>query len=123
LNEPHKRNQWWESFTRWEVRLRPGGRTGPGAVNHCNHGMGAMVETILDWRPFDYYTAEMHITPGRFDLLQTTFLQALPGNRTEVKVYYKLQNRNRRWLARPVCGIVAGFLSLELKRLKRMLAN
>jgi len=40
-----------------------------------------------------------------------------------VKVCYQLQNSSTRWMARPVCGIVARFLALELKRLKRLLAN
>ncbi len=102
---------------------RPGGRTGPGAVNHCDHGAGAMVETILDWRPFDYYTAEMRITPGRFDVLQTTYLEALPDGRTGVKVCYQLKNPPVRWMARPVCGMVGGFLGLELRRLKRIITG
>jgi len=95
LNDPQNRNLWWESFTRWTKRLRP----------------------------FDYYTAEMRITPGRFDVLQTTYLEALPDGRTEVKVCYQLQKPRLRWMARPVCGLVAGFLSFELKRLRRLLAN
>lgn len=123
LNDPQKRNLWWEPFTHWSLRLRPGGRTGPGAVNHCNHGMGDMLETVLDWRPFSYFTVRMRITPGRFDVLQTTSLEALPNGRTSVKVYYRLQNPRLRWAARTVCWVVAGFLGLEMKRLKRLLAN
>ena len=39
--------------------FRPGGRTGAGTRNHCVHGKKvAMQETILDWRPFDYFTSE-----------------------------------------------------------------
>lgn len=82
-----------------------------------------MLETVLDWRPFDYYTAELRIAPGQFDVLQTTYLEALPGGRTGIKVCYRLQNSRTRWMARPFCGLVAGFLGLELKRLKRLLAN
>lgn len=123
LNDSQKRNQWWESFTRWSERLRPGGRTGPGAINHCNHGVGDLLETILDWRPFDYYTVEMRITPGRFIVLQTTRLEPKPDGRTEIKVYYHLQNPRLRWMARPFCKFVAGFLGFEFKRLKRLLEN
>jgi hypothetical protein len=122
LNDPQKRNQWWESFTRWTKLQRPGGRTGPGAVNHCDHGVGNMLETVQDWRPFDYYTVEMRITPGNFILLQTTHLKALAGNKTEVKIYYWLQNPSLRWMAGGFCEFAAWFLRLELKRLKRMLA-
>jgi hypothetical protein len=122
LNDPQKRNLWWESFTRWTTRLRPKGRTGKGAVNHCDHGIGEMVETILDWRPFDYYTVEMRITPGGFVVMQTTCLDSLAKGKTEVRVYYRLQTQGSRWLAGPVCGIVAGFLGLEMRRLKKLLA-
>lgn len=121
LNDPQKRNLWWESFTSWTERLRPGGRTGPGAVNHCDHGVGDMIETVMDWRPFDYYTVEMNITPGHFVLLQTTSLKALPDNRTEITIHYQLQNEGLRWLAGPYCRFVAWFLNLELKQLKRVL--
>ncbi|MBN1450701.1 MAG: DUF2652 domain-containing protein [Anaerolineales bacterium] len=123
LNDPQKRNLWWESYTRWTKRLRPGGRTGPGAVNHCNHGIGDMLETILDWRPFDYYTVEMRITPGRFVLLQTTYLEALPDGKTGIKIYYQLQNPRLRWMARAFSKFVAWFLNIELKRLKHLLEN
>jgi uncharacterized protein YndB with AHSA1/START domain len=33
-----------------------GGRRGIGTVNHCMHGAAAIVEEILDWRPYDYLT-------------------------------------------------------------------
>jgi uncharacterized protein YndB with AHSA1/START domain len=33
-----------------------GGRRGVGTTNHCMHGDHAIVEEILDWRPFDYLT-------------------------------------------------------------------
>ena len=32
------------------------GRRGVGTVNHCMHGEAAIVEEILDWRPYDYIT-------------------------------------------------------------------
>ena len=123
LNDPQRRNQWWESFTRWTRRLRPNGRTGPGAVNHCNHGVGEMLETVLDWRPFEYYTVAMLITPGRFDLVQTTYLKSLPEGKTEVQVYYRLQNPGLRWMARAFSKFSAWFLKIELNRLNRILAN
>jgi uncharacterized protein YndB with AHSA1/START domain len=61
------RPQVWEYFTspgqrpKWrgadEVReSTSGGRRGVGATNHCMHGPHAIIEEILDWRPFDYLT-------------------------------------------------------------------
>jgi uncharacterized protein YndB with AHSA1/START domain len=34
----------------------PGNRRGVGATNHCMHGKDAIIEEVLDWRPFDYFT-------------------------------------------------------------------
>jgi uncharacterized protein YndB with AHSA1/START domain len=61
------RSQVWEYFTspglrpKWraadEVReSASGGRRGVGTTNHCMHGPHAIIEEILDWRPFDYLT-------------------------------------------------------------------
>jgi uncharacterized protein YndB with AHSA1/START domain len=57
----------WEYFTqpgqrpKWraadEVRESAvGGRRGVGTTNHCMHGPHAIIEEVLDWRPFDYLT-------------------------------------------------------------------
>ena len=123
LNDPKNRNQWWESFTHWSKRLRPGGRTGPGAINHCDHGVGDVLETVLDWKPFDYYTVEMRITPGRFIVMQTNQLETLPHGRTKVSVYYRLQNPRLRWMAKPFSHFMSWFFSLELNKLKQLLEN
>jgi uncharacterized protein YndB with AHSA1/START domain len=57
----------WEYFVlpgqrpKWrgadEVReMAKGGRRGVGTLNHCMHGPHAIIEEVLDWRPFDYLT-------------------------------------------------------------------
>ena len=38
------------------AKAAKGGRRGVGTVNHCMHGPAAIIEEILDWRPFDYLT-------------------------------------------------------------------
>src|SRR5512142_163955 len=61
--------------------LRPGGRTGAGATTHCVHGNRiAMRETVLDWKPFDYYTVEQDAGP--MGITRVTFrLQPLEDRR------------------------------------------
>jgi uncharacterized protein YndB with AHSA1/START domain len=65
INAP--RPQVWEYFTspaqrpKWrgadEVReSTSSGRRGVGTTNHCMHGPHAIIEEIVDWRPFDYLT-------------------------------------------------------------------
>jgi len=65
----------------------------------------------------------MRITPGRFIVLQTTYLKPLAEDKTEVKIYYRLQNPGLRWLAGRFCEFAARFFKLELKRLKRIMAT
>jgi uncharacterized protein YndB with AHSA1/START domain len=52
---PRRRLLWQTDFIRID-QANPLGRTGAGTVNHCIHGKGVIVEEVLDWRPFDYYT-------------------------------------------------------------------
>ncbi len=41
------------------------GRRGVGTTNHCVHGKDAIVEEIVDWRPYEYWTQRMQIPePG-----------------------------------------------------------
>jgi uncharacterized protein YndB with AHSA1/START domain len=93
LNDPSRRELWMPE-TRWSAAERPGGRTGPGASNHCAHGKNEVqIETILDWKPFEYFTVrhgredDMHfvltfgLTPlpdGRSTRLHTTLRGAMP---------------------------------------------
>jgi hypothetical protein len=53
--EPGRRLGWQAGTTEIRVDAR-GGRRGVGTTNHCMHGKDAVIEEILDWRPFDYLT-------------------------------------------------------------------
>lgn len=53
LNDPAKRNQWIRTAG-WDAATRIRGRVAAGASNHCSSF--EVIEQILDWRPFDYYT-------------------------------------------------------------------
>ena len=56
LTRPGQRMSWQPWVTSVQVTGETGGRRGPGSANHCMHGKDAVVEEILDWRPFDYVT-------------------------------------------------------------------
>ena len=50
-----------EHHARWQrsdgvVEATAKGRRGAGTQNHCLHGKDAVIEDIVDWRPFDYVT-------------------------------------------------------------------
>ena len=68
LNEPEKRRLDVDGSARSRVRSRfsPRWPHGAGATTHCIHGKSiAMRETVLDWKPFDYYTVEQDSGPHR----------------------------------------------------------
>ena len=56
LTTPGQRATWQVGVTDVTVSGAVGGRRGPGATNHCMHGKDAVIEEILDWRPYDYLT-------------------------------------------------------------------
>jgi hypothetical protein len=76
LNDPQKRLQWEFADRRMFPFLMPKGRTAPGAVNHCMHGKNlSMVETVLDWHPFDYFTVAQDVLQV---VIMTVTFQLLP---------------------------------------------
>ncbi len=56
LTKPGQRMSWQPWVTEVTIKGAAGGRRGPGSSNHCMHGKDAVIEEILDWRPFDYVT-------------------------------------------------------------------
>jgi len=77
LTTPGQRMSWQPWVTEVTVIGATGGRRGPGSANHCMHGKDAVVEEILDWRPFDYVTDRTILaTPtGPIKLLHTIELE------------------------------------------------
>ena len=86
LNDPHKRAQCAFQEVEFKPILRPGGRTDAGARNHCIHGKDvAMVENILDWKPFDYFTVEQSYMGLAVRI--TCQLESIPDNKTRLNVH------------------------------------
>ncbi len=68
---PARRPQWQQGVVRIDEETASG-RRGVGTTNHCVHGKDAIVEEIVDWRPYEYWTQRMQIPePGvpRFTLM------------------------------------------------------
>ncbi len=73
LTVPVDRTTAWEWMTAPEKRvlyaaddvtlMSPGGRQRAGVTNHCMHGPDVIIEHIVDWRPFDYFTKSYDL-PG-----------------------------------------------------------
>jgi uncharacterized protein YndB with AHSA1/START domain len=60
LTSPTKRLRFQPGTTGMEQR-NPRGRRGPGTTTHCAHGADVIVEEVLDWRPFDYFTVRFKV--------------------------------------------------------------
>lgn len=58
MTEPGMRSSWDPEIKRID-EATSNGRRGAGTRNHCVHGKNVVLEEILDWRPFDYFTVEM----------------------------------------------------------------
>jgi hypothetical protein len=80
LTKPGQRMAWQPWVTEVIVKGAAGGRRGPGSSNHCMHGADAVVEEILDWRPYDYVTDRTILdTPeGPLKVLHTIELEPVP---------------------------------------------
>jgi hypothetical protein len=86
LNEPEKRQLYAldPKKLRFKPILRPGGRTAAGAI------------TVLDLKPFEYYTVEQD--SGPMGIIQVTFkLEALDEDKTRLHV--RLKGHMPKWPA------------------------
>jgi uncharacterized protein YndB with AHSA1/START domain len=81
LTKPGQRMSWQPWVTEVTIEGATGGRRGLGSANHCMHGKDAVVEEILDWRPYDYVTDRTVIdTPsGPVKALHTIELEPVPS--------------------------------------------
>ena len=84
LTKPGQRMSWQPWVTEVTIKGATGGRRGLGSANHCMHGKDAVVEEILDWRPYDYVTDRTVLdTPsGPVKVLHTIELEPGPDGTT-----------------------------------------
>ena len=94
LNDPLKRTR-WEGQTVQAARAAAG-RKGVGTATHCIHGSNVrVIQTILDWHPFEYFTYESrNPTSKRPDSVSTVVLQPCPaGTAVDFRVHVDLKPR------------------------------
>jgi uncharacterized protein YndB with AHSA1/START domain len=106
LNDPAKRELW--SGVSVKPLVRPKGRTMEGARNHCVHGKEVIVEDILDWRPFDYFTVRSAGPVG--DIVTTTILEA---NGEQTRLIDRARFEPKSFLLKP-------FAKLTLKAIYKL---
>jgi hypothetical protein len=87
MTTPGRRVAWQAGVTEVIVTAK-GNRRAVGSTNHCMHGKDAVVEEVLDWRPFDYYTVNstMNTPGGPVHFLSTVELEPIvDGTRIEMR--------------------------------------
>jgi hypothetical protein len=104
LNDPVKRSRWVGDRT-VEAELPAGGRTGPGAVYHCQHGNAVVDHTIVDWHPFSSFSEEVRPRRGARALLYWRLDPAEGGTRLRLDV--GLSGPLPRAVKRRVCRLFA----------------
>jgi hypothetical protein len=80
---------------------RPQGRSGIGSSNHCAHGKSISTEVIVDWHPFEYYTAHS-FGNGKQVSTETLRCEVLPNGGTRVCYAIKMHMPIPRFLRKPM---------------------
>ena len=90
LTAPGRRMQWQFAGGTTGIEEQPasGNRRGVGTVNHCMHGPDAIIENVLDWRPFDYLTTRSQLPHGGPSFVATFEFEPTP---TGTNVIYRVE--------------------------------
>lgn len=110
MTDPQKRTRWMHERV-WSAQSRPDGRNGVGARNHCAHGKDVAIETILDWRPFDYVTVEQLVSGSK--LIETIQLESISSG-TRVHTHIQIVNS----LPRPIKRVFTYLIITQLAKYK-----
>jgi len=124
LTTPGRRVEWQAGVTD-VIQDATGNRRAPGTTNHCMHGKDAIVEEVLDWRPFDYFTMRSTIgTPagpvkiiGTFELEPTT-----TGTRVHVRFAKPRSARDLAVLA-PMTPVFQGMVDAGAAAVRTLVAT
>ena len=121
-NDPGKRVL-WSSLTEVKVFRRKDGRTGAGAKVHCIHDKKLVnAETVLDWRPFEYWTHQSTSGP----MLLTFYLESIrDGQGTRLSMRIKGQMPIPDFIRRPMLNFMMKFfkMSQAYDKLEAMMVN
>jgi len=85
LTVPGQWQKWWPTD---ELVDQSGNRRrGVGTKVHCMHGKDAIIEELLDWRPFDYFTLSALLPmPGAPKVVMTRAVKDLPNGATHLEM-------------------------------------
>jgi hypothetical protein len=85
LTVPSQWQRWWPTDAL--VEHSGNRRRGVGTQVHCMHGKDAIIEELLDWRPFDYFTLSALLPiAGAPKVVMTRALKDLPNGETHLEM-------------------------------------
>jgi len=112
LTSPEILNALANNAVTWSALIRPRGRNGVGAVNHCAHGKGVLQTTIVDWRPFSYFT--QHGVSGNQKWYDLREISPVAYSKRSIMIWrWKADSGAPRWVNRLVGKFVVRRLSDE----------
>lgn len=119
LTVPGQWQKWWPTDAL--VERSDNRRRGVGTTVHCMHGKDAIIEELLDWRPFDYFTLSALLPiPGAPKVVMTRAVQERPNGTTHLEMRIaKPKAKDAAFLAQ----IVAKFkedVTKAIEKLRRM---
>ncbi len=111
LNDPAKRSLWDRNEIRPE---KSDARRGIGSRNHCIHGKNSeRLQTILDWRPFDYYTMDDRPSTSDKTEIMMTFQLIPTASGTQLNIHLKMLMPVPTPVRRPLCSFMMRFMRVE----------
>jgi len=123
----------WEHFTRPGLRTKwrgadevreasESGRRGVGTTNHCMHGAQAIIEEVLDWRPFDYLTLTTLVPlPGAPKVLMSYRFSETAGGGTHIAILLAKPKPKDKEFLEKVGGNFKTHITDEVAALRLML--
>ncbi len=124
LTTPGRRVEWQAGVTD-VIQDAAGNRRAVGTTNHCMHGKDAIVEEVLDWRPFDYFTLRSTIgTPAGPIKIVGTFELEPTATGTLVHVRFaKPRSAKDQAMLGPMAPIFQGMVDAGAAAIRTLVAT
>lgn len=123
VTSPARRPKWQAGVT-GVVEETPTGRRGAGTTNHCMHGKDAIVEEVLDWRPYEYWTSRFQMPmPGIPKMTESDAFEPAPGGTIVRMTIARLRSAKDRAAVEPLAPMLEEMVRAGLDALEPILAD
>ncbi len=120
MTSPARRPRWQHGVTGVIEAAGTAGRRGIGTVNHCMHGKDAIIEEVMDWRPYDHVTYRSLLPiPNVPKLLSSYLFTDLGDGRTRVELRFGMpRSAKDRAIAEPLMPMIDEMVTDGLAHLR-----